>query len=68
MSQAFLRQTGLGEQGQGVHSRQAEGTVCAKSLRRENAWVSRTMGHVFSAARAQPGLGREETKEPDYDV
>lgn len=42
------------------------GTVRAKSLRCENAWVSGTKGQVLSAARAQPRQVGEEMKQPDY--
>lgn len=52
--------------GRGEHSRPAEGTVRAKSLRCENAWVSGTKGQVLSAARAQPRQVGEEMKQPDY--
>ena len=54
--------------GRGEHSRPAEGTVHAESLRCENAWVSVTKGQVLSAPRAQPGQVGEEMKQPDYSV
>lgn len=53
---------GRWQQGQGVHSRPAERTVCARSLRCEGACILGTMGQVLSVGRVQP-RGGEERKQ-----